>query len=51
MTNAEVDQMSRHVGGAVYGADKVALVSSWLTVVALAGCMAIVAVVVKKRQD
>jgi hypothetical protein len=38
------------VGGLIYGVDRVAVVSPWLAVIGLVGCLTIVVVVVKNRR-
>jgi hypothetical protein len=55
MVRLEVEQYpppsAAPVGGLTYGVDRVAVVSPWLAVIGLVGCVATVAVIVKKRSQ
>jgi hypothetical protein len=54
MIRLEVEQYpppsAAPVGGLIYGADRVAVVSPWLAVIGTVGCVATVAIVVRKRR-
>jgi hypothetical protein len=46
----QVADCARPVGGVVYSADKIGLLSPWIVAISIIGCIAIVSILVKKRR-